>query len=893
MVTRTTVEWVERMATGVARRAARRARAGLLPALTKIVALTVSVTCAASMAGAADLVSVGPGGRAGNNTSSAPATDDTGKLVVFYSDATNLVLGDTNRLRDVFVRDVTAGTTERLSLSSAGQQADGASHGQGMPPGISGDGDVVAFYSDATNLVANDDNDQTDVFVRVRSAATTERVSVASDGSDGDGPSLNPSVSGDGRYVVFQSLASNLVANDTNGSSDIFVRDRLANTTERICDGVQANGDSSTPSVSADGRLVAFASDASNLVAEDTNNASDIFVCDRDTGSITRVSVGPGGLQANCPDSSKAANCSILPAISDDGSVVGFKSIAVNLAADDTNGYVDVFVYDRNAEVTERISVGAGGRNSDAVSFPPTLSADGRWVAFGSLATNLTAGDNMRVANVFVRDRLNGKTLLADIDATGRPGDSSTLDVTPAISNDGSQVVFVSLASNLSGADTNQVADIFVVTSQFFLPGTCPNGLDSECEAGQVCVGGFCVTPTPTPIPTRTPTVTVTGTPTRTPTPTPTFQPCDSDDDCPPGKHCRGGYCKTERPCDDEDPAVDRLACFGDREACIATCAGGPNAGQVCTSDDGCPDSTCVGLCECGGDCDLDGFVYVNEVNRAVKILLGEVQLDRCVAADINGDGSVMGNEVTLAAINLGEGCQQEGQPLLYAHDRGGMVTLVVGTASAQAGGSVTVSVGVSGGEGEVASAQLDLLYDPTVLALDDPTAACAKDPRLTGHVLSASLPADPPAPAGLQRVRLFVGDLTAPIATLSDGGVAACTFRVKGDAGGTSVSLAADRLNVGDARGNVFGSQAVSGGVSILLPPPAAVPGSGSGATCPGDCDGDGEVFVNEITLAVRVLAGVTRLDACPAADADGDGEVFVSDVTRAVLSLGMGCGQ
>jgi hypothetical protein len=104
---------------------------------------------------------------------------------------------------------------------------------------------------------------------------------------------------------------------------------------------------------------------------------------------------------------------------------------------------------------------------------------------------------------------------------------------------------------------------------------------------------------------------------------------------------------------------------------------------------------------------------------------------------------------------------------------------------------------------------------------------------------------------------------------------------------------LAADRLNVGDARGNVFGSQAVSGGVSILVPAPTAGPGSGSGVTCPGDCDGDGEVFVNEVTLAVRVLAGVTPLSACPAADADGDGEVFVSDVTRAVLSLGMGCGQ
>ncbi len=275
----------------------------------------------------------------------------------------------------------------------------------------------------------------------------------------------------------FSRLASNLVANDTNGKSDIFVRDRVANTTQRICDGVQGNGDSSTPAMSADGRLVAFASDASNLVANDTNRASDIFVCDRETGTITRVSVGPNGLQANCPDSSKAANCSILPAISSDGSVVGFKSTATNLVADDTNGYVDVFVYDRNDAVTERISVGAGGRNSDAVSFPPTLSETGRWVAFGSLATNLAVGDNMRVANVFVRDRLIGFTEIVDVGVVGGAGDSSTLDVTAPISNDGMRVAFVSLASNLSSDDTNQVADVFATKSPFFGPSSCPDGV--------------------------------------------------------------------------------------------------------------------------------------------------------------------------------------------------------------------------------------------------------------------------------------------------------------------------------------------------------------------------------------------------------------------------------
>src|SRR4029077_9334370 len=147
-------------------------------------------------------------------------------------------------------------------------------------------------------------------------------------------------------------------------------------------------------------------------------------------------------------------------------------------------------------------------------------------------------------------------------------------------------------------------------------------------------------------------------------------------------EHCRGGTCKKERPCDDANPAIDRHACF-DRETCIDN------------------------LCECGGDCNLDGFVFVNEINKAVKILSGLLPLSQCIAADIDGDGQVMGNEITLAVINLGQGCAQEGQPLIFSHDRGGMVTLSIGAAAAAPGDTVSVPIDLSGGQGEVATAQL------------------------------------------------------------------------------------------------------------------------------------------------------------------------------------------
>ena len=810
-------------------------------------------------ANAVDLASVGITGAVGNRSSNGVATNADGNLVVFYSDANNLVVGDTNQARDIFLHDRNAGTTERLSVSSSGEQANGPSHATGGSPGVSADGQVVVFYSDATNLVAGDTNGQPDVFVRRRGDGVTERVSVASDGTtQGNGPSVNPSISADGRFVAFQSRASNLVPNDTNNAADIFVHDRVNNSTERVCDGVQPDRFSFTPSISADGRFVAFASAATNLVPDDTNGHLDIFVCDRSTGGIERVSVGIGGVQGD--------GDSILPAISGNGLVVGFKSLADNLVPNDANNVVDVFVHDRAASLTERISVNINGGDANDFSFPPTLNNDGRFVGFGSFATNLVAGDTNVTSDVFVRDRQIGVTKQADLNDRGEEANGGTPDAVPALSGDGKEIGFVSFATNLVRVDNNQVSDVYAAVNPFYGPGMCPDGI---CPNGQICVRGTCVNPTPTRTPTRTATATPTPTRTKTPTPTVTFIPCVEDATCPAGKHCRTDFCKIERPCNDNDPVVDRHACFGNRETCISN------------------------LCECGVDCNLDGFVFVNEINRAVKILGGSVPLDQCTAADIDGDRKVMANEIMLGIINLGEGCTQEGQPLIFAHDRGGMVTLTVGSVSGSAGQDATISIDMSGGGGEVAAAQLDLLFDPTVLDVGNPGAACVKNPRLSQDVLAATLPDDAPTPDGKRRLRLFVGDLTAPVAAFSDGGIATCTFHIKSGASATPVALAADRLNVSDARGNVFGSQAVSGGVSILLATPTPVPAPTPGVACPGDCDGDGEVFVNEVTIAVRILAGEAPLSDCPAADADGDGEVFVTDVTRAALSLGLGCPQ
>ncbi|HMC07628.1 MAG TPA: hypothetical protein VKG89_09585, partial [Solirubrobacterales bacterium] len=205
-------------------------------------------------------------------------------------------------------------------------------------------------------------------------AASTERVSVDDAGNQGNADSSDSAVSDDGRFVAYYSAASNLVPGDTNGVDDIFVRDRLTGTTERVsvdAAGNQGNGDSFGPALSADGRFVSFRSQASNLVPGDTNGASDDFVYDRQTGQIERISVDSAGNEAN--------GDSFETWMSDDGRYVAFLSFASNLVSGDTNGVSDIFVRDRQAGTTERVSVDSSGTEANGESFYPQISADGRF----------------------------------------------------------------------------------------------------------------------------------------------------------------------------------------------------------------------------------------------------------------------------------------------------------------------------------------------------------------------------------------------------------------------------------------------------------------------------------------------------------------------------------
>jgi Tol biopolymer transport system component len=345
------------------------------------------------------------------------------------------------------------GTTQRVSVASSGGEGNHNSSSASM----SGDGRFIAFESSATNLVADDTNGAVDVFVHDRDTGTTARVSVATDGTEGNVGSYRPSMSADGRYVAFSSPASNLVDGDENALFDVFVHDRESRTTTRISvagDGAEGNASSFKPSISMDGRFVAFYSGASNLVAGDTNGTHDVFVHDRESGATTRVSVGTGGTQAS--------ENSVDPSLSGDGRFVAFQSDAPNLVIGDSNMAHDIFVHDRLSGVTARISVADDGTEGGLglASLAPSVSADGRFVAFYSAAPNFVAGDTNGVADIFVHDRQTGSKVRVSV-ATGG-SESNHYSFTPSLSSDGRFTAFWSDASNLVAGDTNAAADVFV-----------------------------------------------------------------------------------------------------------------------------------------------------------------------------------------------------------------------------------------------------------------------------------------------------------------------------------------------------------------------------------------------------------------------------------------------
>ena len=420
--------------------------------LTSVLLLSVGSAHAAET----KRVTLGQAGVQGNGPSKVMAISADGRFVAFRSEANNLVPGDTNGFEDAFVRDRQTNLTTRVSVGAAGTQGDGNSY----PTAISADGRYVAFHSAASNLVNGDHNGYPDAFVRDRVAGVTSRVSLGKNGVEGNQISIPNAISADGRYVVFESMANNLVANDTNGGTDAFVRDRVAGVTTRVSvgpAGVEGNSESFPTAISADGRFVVFSSFATNLVTGDTNNVFDVFIRDRVNGVTSRVNLGPAGVQGN-------AN-SRPTSISADGRYVLFWSLASNLVAGDTNLQQDAFVRDRVNNTTTRVSVGPNGIQGDGVSMPTAISADGRYVAFESKANNLVKSDmNIITKDAFVRDRVANVTTLVGVNSAGLQGNEESVPV--AISADGRYIGFNSYATDIVTGDTNFTWDGFIHDSQ-------------------------------------------------------------------------------------------------------------------------------------------------------------------------------------------------------------------------------------------------------------------------------------------------------------------------------------------------------------------------------------------------------------------------------------------
>jgi Tol biopolymer transport system component len=460
----------------------RKPRAAILAITVALVALLAWPAMA--QAETVELVSVDATGDGANGASQNSDMSADGRYVAFGSNASDLVAGDSNEVGDIFVRDRMFETTELVSAADGGSQANGAS----SQPSISPDGCYVAFQSYASNLlgIGGDTNGYIDVFVRDLADDAITRMSVASGGMEANGDSTKPTVTTDAEYVyvAYQSTATNLVDSDTNGNtSDVFLsffrKSDLARTVETLLvsarnDGSQGARDSGNPSISGDGSLVAYESEARLDLAADSENRMDIYVTDwdkDDSGDFTTTLVSGPTIGQPCQN----------PSISADGRYVAFDSAATGLTGDPPGStIVDVFVTELATLSTEKVSVPyGGGLEANARSEYPTISADGRYVAFESGASDLVAADSNGWRDIFVRDRTTETTYLLSTDfygtaANNRSGEHyNTVDnvvgpmgpsITPSLGGVVPQVSFFSSATNLVSGDGNGYRDVFVGT---------------------------------------------------------------------------------------------------------------------------------------------------------------------------------------------------------------------------------------------------------------------------------------------------------------------------------------------------------------------------------------------------------------------------------------------
>jgi hypothetical protein len=397
-------------------------------------------------------ISVATGGAQGNGDSSPGDISSNGRFVVFASFASTLVAGDTNAVSDVFVRDRVSGVTERVSVDSFGVQGYLESGGGSM----SADARFVAFSSSATNLVPGDTNGMSDVFVRDRLNGTTELASVSTQGAQGFGSSSWPSISDDGRFLAFSSSALNLAPGAWSASSHVYLRDRQNGTTQLM----SAVGpyDCNCPQISNDGNFIAMQS------------GPNVVISSRQTGAVELVNVSTSGVLSN--------NFSGLGGISSDGRFVTFNSFATNLVAGDTNDSYDGFVRDRLQGTTNRVTLGTNGIEGNSDSWAGSISADGRFVTFTSYATNVVAGDTNASSDGFVRDLASGTTERVTVSASGAEGDADSWAW--FLSSDARFVLSSSAATNLVPADYNASWDAFVFDRAPVLLTYCSAGTTSN-----------------------------------------------------------------------------------------------------------------------------------------------------------------------------------------------------------------------------------------------------------------------------------------------------------------------------------------------------------------------------------------------------------------------------
>jgi Tol biopolymer transport system component len=441
---------------------ARIRQAGRLAVLGAVVGLALAGAVAQAARDDVDLVSRASGvtGAKGNDDSYRPQLSSDGRFIVFISQASNLRSDDGDGTPDVYVRDLQTGTTRLVSRASGA--AGVKSNGNAYQVAISGDGRYVAFDSEATSLDPDDADTGDDVYVRDLQTDTTTLVSRAAGGAKANADTDRPALSADGRLVAFTSSATNLDPDDGDNALDVYVRDLQTHAVTLVsratgADGAKCNEHCEAPAISADGRFVAFESRASNLDPADGDGVFDVMVRDLQTSTTMLVSRASGVAGA------KSDGESFLPAISGDGRFVAFTSSGSNLDPADADAIPDVYVRDLQTGTTTLVSRagGATGAVGNGGSDSPAISSDGRYIAFASEASNLDPDDGDTAVDVFVRDLQTNTTTLVSRAAGETGANGNAASFYPALSGDGRFAAFYSRASNLHPGDGDAIGDVF------------------------------------------------------------------------------------------------------------------------------------------------------------------------------------------------------------------------------------------------------------------------------------------------------------------------------------------------------------------------------------------------------------------------------------------------